>query len=549
MPLAAAARSATGVPRAAPTGLAINPPGNRFEVEADRAAERVASPREPGAPRLALARTASLAGVGIPINPRAAAATRALLDSGGTPLDPAVRRIVEPALGHDFSRVRVHTDPAAARAARALAAAAYSVGTHIVFGAGRFAPHARPGLALIAHELAHVVQGGAAGSLIFRAEDEEARPNGVHSIGVAVSVDEAIDPQVFHVLDADGAANLGTLYPGDVVTVTPYDDAMAELAGPFEWEVPPGFTEVSAGAGRIQLRVTSTVPLAAEIGLTDATGRRVALKVSVGELPGQPSVNPEAERVERERGELREARRAERQAFRASRRERRAAPRAERVEARAAHREARREMRQQARTLRRARRELERASACGIDTERVVQRALERGAAVAAAAHAALASRGPADPQIAALLRTCLHWSPDPAQPDATARVVARVLDTLAVARNSMLVATGGLFACTGGCDETSGAFVTQNSRGGVVTLCQKWTSGTGLRFAAATALSEARAYALLHEFVHLSGPGADPEIYFGGGDWTALTGEQALGMADAYAAFAWKLAGGGGAT
>lgn len=55
-----------------------------------------------------------------------------------------------------FDQVRVHTDASAAASARALDAAAYTVGSHIVFGAGAYTPHTPAGRALLAHELAHV---------------------------------------------------------------------------------------------------------------------------------------------------------------------------------------------------------------------------------------------------------------------------------------------------------------------------------------------------------------------------------------------------------
>src|SRR5712692_5063517 len=49
-----------------------------------------------------------------------------VLRSPGQPLDPATRAFMEPRFGHDFSRVRVHTDARAATSARALGAEAYT---------------------------------------------------------------------------------------------------------------------------------------------------------------------------------------------------------------------------------------------------------------------------------------------------------------------------------------------------------------------------------------------------------------------------------------
>jgi Domain of unknown function (DUF4157) len=81
-----------------------------------------------------------------------------VLRAPGQPLDPATRGLMEPRFGHDFSRVRVHADAAAAQSARAAGALAYTVGNQIVFGKDQYAPDTDPGRKLLAHELAHTVQ-------------------------------------------------------------------------------------------------------------------------------------------------------------------------------------------------------------------------------------------------------------------------------------------------------------------------------------------------------------------------------------------------------
>jgi hypothetical protein len=78
--------------------------------------------------------------------------------SSGRPLDTATRAFMEPRFGHDFSGVRVHTDTKAAESARAVNALAYTVGSHLVFSTGQYAPHITAGRQLLAHELTHVVQ-------------------------------------------------------------------------------------------------------------------------------------------------------------------------------------------------------------------------------------------------------------------------------------------------------------------------------------------------------------------------------------------------------
>jgi hypothetical protein len=66
--------------------------------------------------------------------------------------------------GHDFSRVRVHTEEKAGNAADRLNARAFTVGHHVVFAPGQYAPATDEGNRLLHHELAHVVQQNAIGS-------------------------------------------------------------------------------------------------------------------------------------------------------------------------------------------------------------------------------------------------------------------------------------------------------------------------------------------------------------------------------------------------
>ncbi len=83
----------------------------------------------------------------------------------GERLPAAVSSYFEPRFGADFSAVRVHRDDTGAAEAEAAGAEAFTVGQHIAFGAGRFAPSTASGRQLLGHELAHVVQqrkGGAA---------------------------------------------------------------------------------------------------------------------------------------------------------------------------------------------------------------------------------------------------------------------------------------------------------------------------------------------------------------------------------------------------
>jgi outer membrane protein OmpA-like peptidoglycan-associated protein len=133
-----------------------------LEQEADRVADRVlAAPSLPtvsGAPQKIQRFT---------VRPTDEAETSPtsvdrVLASPGTPLEPALQADMSQRFGYDFSRVRVHTGTVAEQSSRDLSARAYTVGHDIVFGAGQFSPGTHEGRRLMAHELAHVVQQGAA---------------------------------------------------------------------------------------------------------------------------------------------------------------------------------------------------------------------------------------------------------------------------------------------------------------------------------------------------------------------------------------------------
>jgi len=83
---------------------------------------------------------------------------RQVVATPGKPLDAASRSFMEPRFGHDFSKVRIHTDAEAVRSAAEVRAAAYTVGQHVVFGRGQYDPSRQAGKELLAHELTHTLQ-------------------------------------------------------------------------------------------------------------------------------------------------------------------------------------------------------------------------------------------------------------------------------------------------------------------------------------------------------------------------------------------------------
>ena len=76
----------------------------------------------------------------------------------GQPLAGSQRTRMESAFGADFSGVRIHTDATAAALSRNLNARAFTVGQQVAFGRGEYRPGTPIGDALLAHELAHVMQ-------------------------------------------------------------------------------------------------------------------------------------------------------------------------------------------------------------------------------------------------------------------------------------------------------------------------------------------------------------------------------------------------------
>jgi hypothetical protein len=152
------------------SALEVRPADDPLEAEAERAADRVAG----GAPVAALTAAAPALrrkGWGGAAAGDAPPSVSAALAASGRPLDSATRAVMEMRFGQDFGDVRVHTGVAAEASARDVRAAAYTVGSRVVFGAGRYRPEGGEGQRLLAHELAHVVQQRGSRPAVQRATD------------------------------------------------------------------------------------------------------------------------------------------------------------------------------------------------------------------------------------------------------------------------------------------------------------------------------------------------------------------------------------------
>lgn len=81
---------------------------------------------------------------------------------GGRPLHAGERSFFEPRYGADFTGVRIHSGAEASSKAAQFRARAFTVGSHVVLGAGQGSFGTADGRRLMAHELTHVIQQGAA---------------------------------------------------------------------------------------------------------------------------------------------------------------------------------------------------------------------------------------------------------------------------------------------------------------------------------------------------------------------------------------------------
>ncbi len=165
--------------------LSVNQPDDKYEQEADKMAEQVVQRRaehdkgigtlapeaskglqrkpifesETDTPGTDIQAKAAEPPVKSPdeIEPRLQEAK-----GNGMQMDSRTREIMESGFGADFSGVRIHTDPGAADMSKDLGARAFTHGSDIYFGAGNYEPGTHAGKQLLAHELTHTVQQGAA---------------------------------------------------------------------------------------------------------------------------------------------------------------------------------------------------------------------------------------------------------------------------------------------------------------------------------------------------------------------------------------------------
>lgn len=90
----------------------------------------------------------------------------------GHSLSPGVMGEMSSSFNADFSQVKIHTDAESVGMNKELGAQAFTHGNDIYFNNGKYDPGTSTGKHLLAHELTHVVQQGAAGETVQRKMDD-----------------------------------------------------------------------------------------------------------------------------------------------------------------------------------------------------------------------------------------------------------------------------------------------------------------------------------------------------------------------------------------
>ncbi|MEM9824395.1 MAG: DUF4157 domain-containing protein, partial [Bacteroidota bacterium] len=165
--------------------IKLGEPGDVFEKQADRVADRVVSSTKTQG-RAAAVSPIGLVGQTKKQEDKKDEMAQAKGASGATtvasPVAKAVhqskgqgqrmpiktQQFMERGIGADFSQVNIHTDQKAVWMNRQLKAQAFTHGKDVYFNEGKYDPSSRAGKHLLAHELTHVVQQGKAKPMVRR---------------------------------------------------------------------------------------------------------------------------------------------------------------------------------------------------------------------------------------------------------------------------------------------------------------------------------------------------------------------------------------------
>lgn len=160
-------RATSALLRGAQPKLTVGAADDSLEHEADDVARRVvaalAEKEDPEAGVVArkIQRRGGVGREGGPVD-EVTASTIEAERGRGRPMDAGARRSMESAFGADFGQVRLHSGPTSAALNDTLSASAFTIGSDIFFQSSIPDARTSSGQELLAHELTHVVQQGAA---------------------------------------------------------------------------------------------------------------------------------------------------------------------------------------------------------------------------------------------------------------------------------------------------------------------------------------------------------------------------------------------------
>jgi hypothetical protein len=262
---------------AGPPSLSVSQPQDAGEREAARVASIVLGSADPAPAHIEagspadLARRAEPGGAAGPppaALPGPTAATLGTAAAAGQPLPSTARATLEPLFGRGLGGVRVHTGTPAGELSRAIQARAFTHGRDIFFAPGRYEPTSRSGLALLAHEVTHVVQGQRAGAADLQAQLEEDFA-GRQEVAVAAAVGRLAE--YVRVTNRRGAQVLAPyrIYQIDQIP-TRYDDQFVLTRE----------TEVRTDAGRRRETVRTTLGELRETRRASAGGLQYTVMVA-----------------------------------------------------------------------------------------------------------------------------------------------------------------------------------------------------------------------------------------------------------------------------